>query len=70
LHNFHVSADEDWVKFYAPTGYVFAIDATQLGTNSNLVLELYYEQPDGVLTYSITNTPPKPKAFYRARLIP
>jgi len=50
LHNFHSAMDEDWVKFYAPTGFVFNIDATQLGTNSDLVLDLYYEQPDGTLS--------------------
>jgi hypothetical protein len=50
-HNFHSAMDEDWVKFYAPTGFVFNIEATQLGTNSDLVLDLYYEQWDGTLTW-------------------
>jgi len=48
-HNFHSETDEDWVKFYAPTDWVYEVDATQLGTNSDLQLELYYEQPDGSL---------------------
>lgn len=48
-HNFHIPLDEDWVKFYAPTGLVFNIDATRLGTNSDLRLELYYELEDGSL---------------------
>ncbi|MCC6354797.1 MAG: hypothetical protein IT577_12980, partial [Verrucomicrobiae bacterium] len=49
--NFHAAADEDWVAFYAPTGYVFEVLATQLGTNSDLVLDLYYEWPDGSLEW-------------------
>jgi hypothetical protein len=48
-HNFHSALDEDWVKFYAPTGLVFNVDATQMGENSDLRLELYFEQPDGTL---------------------
>lgn len=48
-HNFHSALDEDWVKFHAPTGLVFNIVATQLGTNSDLRLELYYENDDGSL---------------------
>jgi hypothetical protein len=50
-HIFHSAADEDWVKFYAPTGCVFAVEATQLGTNNDLVLDLYYEQWDGTLSW-------------------
>jgi PKD repeat protein len=49
LRNFQTGTDEDWVKFYAPTDFVFEVAATQLGTNSDLQLELYYEQPDGSL---------------------
>jgi hypothetical protein len=48
-HNFHSAVDEDWVKFYAPTGWLFEIDAQQLGTNSDVRLDLYYEQSDGTL---------------------
>jgi len=48
-HNFDTGTDEDWVKFYAPTGLVFNVTATQLGTNSDLQLDLYYERPDGSL---------------------
>jgi hypothetical protein len=50
-HNFHSRTDEDWVKFYAMAGYLFSIKATQLGTNSDLRLDLYYEQPDGTLAW-------------------
>jgi hypothetical protein len=49
-HNFHSEADEDWVRFYAPTGYVYELTAEQLGTNSDVRLDLYYEQLDGNLT--------------------
>jgi hypothetical protein len=48
-HNFHTAMDEDWVKFYAPTGLIFNIEAQQLGTNSDVRLDLYYEPPDGTL---------------------
>ncbi len=50
VHNLHSSNDVDWVKFYAPAGEVFTIEAEQLGTNSDLTLEVYYEQADGKLT--------------------
>jgi hypothetical protein len=46
-HNLHSSTDEDWVKFYAPTGFIFNVTARQLGANSDLQLEIYYEQTDG-----------------------
>lgn len=49
--NFHRATDEDWVTFYAPMGLVFNVDAKQLGTNSDLQVELYYEQPDGILQF-------------------
>lgn len=49
-HDFDSPTNEDWVKFYAPTGLIFQVDATQLGTHSDLQLELYYAQPDGSLT--------------------
>ena len=50
-HNLHSPIDEDWVKFYAPAGFVFNIEAKQLGTNSDLALDLYYEQWDGTLSW-------------------
>ena len=50
-HNFHAAADEDWIRFYVPaTGQVFTIRALQQGTNIDLALDLYYEQPDGSLS--------------------
>ena len=48
-HNFHAATDADWVKFYAPTGLVFNIIASQSGTNSDLRLETYFAQDDGSL---------------------
>jgi hypothetical protein len=50
-HSFHSALDEDWVRFYAPTGFVFNIEVWQLGTNSDLQLELYRERPDGSLEW-------------------
>ncbi|HBA84614.1 MAG TPA: hypothetical protein DCZ95_11010 [Verrucomicrobia bacterium] len=49
-HNFHQAYDEDWVFFYAPTGYPFEIRTVQLGTNVDTVLELYRQNPDRSLT--------------------
>ena len=42
-HNLHVSNDEDWIYFYAVTGYVFQIEAEQTGSNVDLCLDVYYE---------------------------
>jgi hypothetical protein len=57
-HNFHSAADEDWVAFYAQTGLIFRIEARQLGANSDLRLDLYFEQADGIVAlgdYSADN---------------
>nr|NIU18248.1 hypothetical protein [Actinomycetota bacterium] len=50
LHNFHQAGDEDWVRFYAVPGFAYEIEAEQLGTNSDLALEIYYEEPNGTVT--------------------
>lgn len=50
-HNLHASNDVDWVRFYAPSGFVFNIQETPLGTNSDLALDIYHEQPDGSLQW-------------------
>lgn len=50
LHNLHAPADEDWIKFFARPDTVYAILATQLGDNSDLMLDVYYENWDGSLT--------------------
>ena len=49
-HNFHASNDEDWVVFYAPTGVSFEISATQLSTNSDVMLEVFHRYPDGTMS--------------------
>ena len=52
-HNFHSADDEDWVRFYAIRGDghdVYEVKAAQQGTNSNVRLELLYENPDGTLS--------------------
>ena len=50
-HNLHASNDVDWVKFYAPSGYVFSVQAQQLGTNSDVCLAFFYSgQPDAAPT--------------------
>ena len=50
-YDFPSALEEDWVKFNAPTGLVFNIEAKQLGDRSDVRLDLYYEQPDGTLTF-------------------
>ena len=50
IHNFHSSADEDWVKFYAIPNFSYDIEIVQLGTNVDTALDVYYENPDGTLT--------------------
>lgn len=49
-HTFHASNEVDWVKFYALTNYVYEIKATQMGTNVDLVMDVFLELPDGTLT--------------------
>ena len=50
-HDFASGLDEDWVKFYAPTGLVFNVEARQLGDRSDVRLDLYYEQPSNTLAF-------------------
>ncbi|HBA85967.1 MAG TPA: hypothetical protein DCZ95_17930 [Verrucomicrobia bacterium] len=50
IHNFHSSNDEDWVRFFAASGWVFHIEAEQLETNVDVRLEVYYEEFDGSLS--------------------
>ncbi len=53
LHNFHVPGDEDWIRFYAAKGQAhnfYEIDATQIGSNVDLRLDVYYEEPDGTIS--------------------
>jgi hypothetical protein len=49
-HNLHNAADEDWVKFYAASGHVYMIEASQLGTNVDVAISVYWERPDGTLS--------------------
>ena len=49
-HNLHSAADEDWIKFFAVAGTAYEIEAEQLGTNTDLRLEVFFEEPGGVLT--------------------
>ena len=56
LHNFHVSGDPDWSRFYfstndaTATNNVVNIVVYQTGTNIDAVLEVYYRPPGGALT--------------------
>jgi hypothetical protein len=50
LHNRHATNDEDWVVFYATAGTDFEIEAEQLGTNGDLVLDVFTQRPDGTFT--------------------
>src|ERR1043165_6168468 len=42
---------EDWVKFYAATDSVYEVKGRQLGTNSDVRLEIYYQHSDGSLEF-------------------
>ena len=46
-HTFHYELDEDWVKFYGLNGQYYTIEAGNLGSESEPVIELYYED-DGI----------------------
>ncbi|MEM7396026.1 MAG: hypothetical protein AAF492_27140, partial [Verrucomicrobiota bacterium] len=49
FHDLHLTNDEDWVRFHAITGGAYEIEVEQLGTNVNLVLDLYFENLAGQL---------------------
>lgn len=40
-HNFHDAGDEDWVKFYALAGETYTVQASNLGSRCDLVIEIY-----------------------------
>jgi PKD repeat protein len=46
LHNFDIAGDEDWVMFYALENEIYEVKASNLGTNSDVVIELY--DTDGI----------------------
>ena len=47
--NFHRAGDEDWVRFYAVTDFVYTIETFQFGTNVDTVLDVYRAAADGSL---------------------
>ena len=53
-HNFHVTNDTDWVRFFLLTNTPYTIRGRQNATNVNLRLNLYREDPGG-LVHLITN---------------
>ncbi|NTV62682.1 MAG: hypothetical protein HGA65_03970 [Oscillochloris sp.] len=40
-HTFHTPGDQDWVTFYAPLGYIYAIETANLASAVDTVLDLY-----------------------------
>ena len=54
-HNLHAAADEDWVRFYAVTGYNYSVKAIQQGANSDLQLDVYTMDTNGNLVAVETN---------------
>ena len=40
-HNLHQAGDEDWVKFYALAGQIYAIKVSQVGSDIDPVIEVY-----------------------------
>lgn len=59
-HNFHDSCDQDWVKFYGVSGQTYSIKASNLGTDGDVVLELY--DSDGVTLLDSQDTIGDPRA--------
>ena len=49
-HNFHQGSDEDWVRCFMSSNWVYEVRTVQLGTNVDTVIEIYYEAGDGSLT--------------------
>ncbi len=49
IHNFHTSADEDWIRFFAPTGLALELNATLMSTNLDIAMELYVEETNNTL---------------------
>jgi streptogramin lyase len=45
-HTFHDNGDQDWVKFYGLSGETYTIQASNLGTSCDAVIELY--RADGI----------------------
>ena len=40
----------DWVKFYAVSNFAYDIETYHYGTNTDTIIDIYYERPDGTLT--------------------
>ncbi len=40
-HNFHVSGDEDWVKFYGISGETYTIEVYNVGAHCDAAVEIY-----------------------------
>lgn len=59
-HNFHDPSDEDWVKFNGSLGSKYSIWAKNLGSNCDVVLELYYD--DGTTLLNDQNNIGNPQA--------
>ena len=56
-HNFHDDDDKDWIKFYGHDGEYYIIEAGNLGTDCDLVMELYAPLPiveDTILNNKVT----------------
>ncbi|MBW1823856.1 MAG: caspase family protein, partial [Deltaproteobacteria bacterium] len=56
-HNFHYSDDKDWIKFYGHEGEYYTIEAGNLGTDCEPVIELYAPIPiveDTILNDKVT----------------
>ena len=49
LHTFHVSTDQDWMRFYAESNYVYEISTFHLSTNVDTVVDVYHVDGDGQL---------------------
>lgn len=49
LHTFLTAADEDWVRFFLVTNFIYDIETYHLSTSLDTVIDLYRELSDGTL---------------------
>jgi len=59
-HNFFDPYDEDWIKFYALSGLEYTIEASELGLQTDVVLEIY--DTDGTTMLVQENSPVSPRS--------
>ena len=54
-HNVHNPGDEDGMKFYAVSNHAYTLSIEEIGTNADVVLDVYFQSLDGSLVPVATN---------------